>query len=696
MPVFESNASGNTQEAMGATAFLQHAGVLIIGFLAAVACLGLALEHPLAPALLMAALCLCMGWAAWRPWMMGGLLAAALPVASFAPSTGWWLVDEFDLLVLAVLAGSCLRFGAMAFATRGRLAERSASDAAEVPADRVWTWLLMALAISGLTSLWIGLRDAGASAQVLAVNWTAGDGWLRALHADYVSVFNPLRVSKSLCWALLLYPVLRRVPMQRQRDMAHFTITGMAGGLALVCVLVLWERGRYVGVFNFTDSYRTVASFWEMHVGGGAIDAYLAMTVPVAFWAVWLVPGGWRWWCAAVLAVLGTYAVLTTYSRGLYLAVAVALVVMAMAARRCRIQPAFGERRRRRALSLLAFALLLEALWVLGGHSFMSGRLAQSETDLVDRVAHWKGGLSLLRTPADWWLGLGAGRLPAHYSAHAPGGEFPGQAHWQRGEGGEAQVELGGPRTRQDMAYDFGLTQRVELSSKGHYRARIRYEADAPVVLLLSVCERHLLYDFRCQWKHLRPETAITDPTQWHDIPLSGQIFSEAGHAVALRDGMFALTVLTTGHAARVHAVELMDPQGAQVLKNTAFSAGLRYWFPAAQGNFKPWHMDSLYLEILIERGVIGWLVVGLLAAWAWHGVAQGLKDGDALALALAGSLSAMGVLGLVISITELPRIAFMLLLILLTTSHLRRIPQYSHSGINHRHGVRRYSRTDA
>jgi hypothetical protein len=37
-----------------------------------------------------------------------------------------------------------------------------------------------------------------------------------------------------------------------------------------------------------------------------------------------------------------------------------------------------------------------------------------------------------------------------------------------------------------------------------------------------------------------------------------------------------------------------------------------------------------------------------------------------------------MGVLGLVISVTELPRIAFMLLLILLTTSHFRRIPQYS------------------
>lgn len=661
-----------------------RSGALILGALAALACLGLAVQHPLAPGLLVGALCLCMGGAAWRPWTIGGLLAMLLPVASLAPSTGWWLIDEFDLLVLAVLAGASARSGFEAFS--GHAASSSSS---EPPVqDRVWAGLLIALGASALLSLFIGLQDAGVSARAVAAGWASGDGWLQALHADYPSAFNPLRVSKSLLWALLLYPVLRRVPVERQREMARFTLAGLLCGLAWVCVLVLWERGRYVGLLNFSDSYRTVANFWEMHVGGGAIDAYLAMAVPLAFWAVWLAPGGWRWACAAVLAVLGTYAVLTTYSRGLYLAVTVSLMVMAIVARRCQIQPASGERRRGWALRVLVFALLAEAVWVLGGHSFMTGRLAQSETDLVDRVAHWQSGLGLLRTPSDWVLGLGAGRLPAHYSTRVPDGEFPGQARWQRDAAGAGQVVLSGPPTRQEAAYDFGLTQRIPLAPQGHYRVRVRYETDAPVVLLLSVCERHLLYDFRCQWKHVRPEAAVTDAAQWHDIPLSGQVFSDASRAVSWRDGMFALTVLSTGHAARIHAVELLDPQGVQILKNTDFSAGLRHWFPAAQSSFKPWHMDNLYLEILIERGLLGWLVLGLLAAWAWRCVAQGLKAGDPLALALAGSLSAMGVLGLVISVTELPRIAFMLLLILLTTSHFRRIPQYSRYVTERQKGV--------
>lgn len=663
----------------------QRTGALILGTLAALASLGLAARHPLTPMLLAGALCLGMAWAAWRPWTIGGLLAALLPVASLAPLTGWWLIDEFDLLVLAVLAGLYLRFGTETLTRRGPPATPPSAAPQD---DRVWAWLLVALGASALLSLGTGLQDAGVDARAATMGWTTGDAWWQALHADYASALNPLRVSKSLLWALLLYPMLRRVPLARQRSMARFTLAGLACGLAWVCILVLWERWRYVGVLNFSDSYRTVASFWEMHVGGGAIDAYLAMTVPVAFWAVWLAPGGWRWSGAAVLAVLSTYAVLTTYSRGLYLAVTVSLIVMVVMARRCGIQPASGGHRRGWALRLLVFALLAEAVWVLGGHSFMSGRLSRSDTDLVDRVAHWQSGLGLLRTPADWVLGLGAGRLPAHYSAQVPDGEFPGQAGWSRDASGAGQVTLRGPLTRQDAAYDFGLTQRIELAPQGHYRARIRYDTDAPVVLLLSVCERHLLYDFRCQWKHVRPEAAVTDGAPWHDIPLSGQVFSNASRAMAWREGMFALTVLSTGQPARIHAVELIDPQGAQVLKNGDFSAGLSHWLPAAQSSFKPWHMDNLYLEVLIERGLSGWLVFGLLAVWAWRCVVQGLKAGDPLALALAGSLAAMGVLGLVISVTELPRIAFMLLLILLTTSHFQRIPQYSRSVTERQQGV--------
>lgn len=615
-----------------------------------------------------------MGWAAWRPWTIGAILMALLPVASWAPSTGWWLIDELDLLVLAVLAGAYARWG---FEACAKPLPPPVPSADETRDDRVWMWLLIALGVSSVWSLVTGLRDAGMGMSWMARAWRTDDLGLQALYADYASAFNPLRVSRSLLWALLVYPLMRRLHSPRQREMAGGTLAGLVCGLALVCALVLWERWRYVGLLNFSDSYRTVASFWEMHVGGGAIDAYLAMTVPIAFAAVWLVPGGWRWFCAAVLASTSTYAVLTTYSRGVYLAVGASLVWMAVVAWRYGIRPASGGRRRGWALGVLALVLVAESAWVLGGHSFMVGRVARAEDDMRNRVEHWRSGLALLKTPSQVWLGLGAGRLPAHYSANVAGGEFAGQVQWLRGEREAAHVELSGPRTRQDIAYDFALTQRVELMQGGNYRVRIRYETEAPTVLLLSVCERHLLYDFRCQWQHVRPQVPVSDPTQWHDIELPGKPFTSVGYAMALRDGMFAMTVLSQGRLARIHEVQLLDPRGRQVLENTGFSSGLAHWFPAAQGHFLPWHMDNLYLEILVERGVIGLMVLAALAIWAWRSLLQALKQGDPMALALTGSLAGMGVLGLVISVTELPRIAFMLLLVLLTTSQLRRVPRH-------------------
>ena len=36
------------------------------------------------------------------------MLPALLPVANFTPWTGWWLVDESDLLILAAMGGAYL------------------------------------------------------------------------------------------------------------------------------------------------------------------------------------------------------------------------------------------------------------------------------------------------------------------------------------------------------------------------------------------------------------------------------------------------------------------------------------------------------------------------------------------------------------------------------------------------------------
>ncbi|HET9977338.1 MAG TPA: hypothetical protein VFQ20_07890, partial [Burkholderiaceae bacterium] len=67
------------------------------------------MHHPIAPGAALAAVVawLLIGLRWPRAWLV--VVPAALPVASFAPWTGWVGVDEFDVLLLATLAAGYAR-----------------------------------------------------------------------------------------------------------------------------------------------------------------------------------------------------------------------------------------------------------------------------------------------------------------------------------------------------------------------------------------------------------------------------------------------------------------------------------------------------------------------------------------------------------------------------------------------------------
>ena len=79
---------------------------------------------------------------------------------------------------------------------------------------------------------------------------------------------------------------------------------------------------------------------------------------------------------------------------------------------------------------------------------------------------------------------------------------------------------------------------------------------------------------------------------------------------------MLAISVLDSGRSVDFYNVSLTADDGRELLTNGDFSSGMAHWFPAAQYYFLPWHIDNLYLEILIERGVTGALVFAVLILW--------------------------------------------------------------------------------
>ena len=273
--------------------------------------LALAAHHPLQPllAVVLSMAVALLSWRWWREWPL--LLPAALPLLGLAPWTGWISFEEMDILVLASAAGGYAGW---------------ATQSGSSPADRLPAWqrplrwsglakvLMLAYAIALAASTWRGVQDAG--------------GWVFGWYQGYHEPMNSLRLAKAFFEVLLLLPLWRAAcslqPPQRLRRNFGAAMTAV---LLLCALAALQERLAFTGLLNFSTDYRTTGPFWEMHVGGAALDGALALGFP--FVVAWLLHEARPAWFAALLGVmlLGAYAALTMFSRGVYLALPLGLVL---------------------------------------------------------------------------------------------------------------------------------------------------------------------------------------------------------------------------------------------------------------------------------------------------------------------------------------------------------------------------------
>ncbi len=659
----------------------------------------LAWHHPLwAPQLcLVFAIWLIVAFRAQGLWLF--VLPAAVPVLNFSPWTGWTIFEEFDLLVLGALAAG---FARLAWSFPGVVRPLPQMPmTTKLPIRRG----VVALALGGLCllGLWRGIADAG--------------GWSFAWFGDHSSATNSVRLVKSQIYALAFWPLLQH-ELRRATPLAITRLArGMQVGLTIVGLTVLWERTAYPGILEFSGPYRATALFWEMHVGGAAIDGYLALATPFAAWAVWSARTCRGWAVAAGLVLLTGHACLTTFSRGVYLAVAVPLLLLGggwwvrrfgfgtPASWRALAKAIFGGvvaaallsaaflhfryagvamaflglttlllvmRRRWPAIGwravagmVLSLALMTEAVVVIGGGSFMRTRIAATERDFGSRLAHWQSGLGLLHGATDWLIGVGAGRMPARYSREVPSAEFPGTHTVVETGPRQNVVRVAGPSSNEELSGLYALTQRVSLRPSAPYHLHAVARVDVITDVNVSVCERHLLYVRGCLASQLR---VLPGSGGWQtlDIDMDGPAL-ESGPWYAPRLGMFALSVASVGSASlELAELSLTSTDARELLSNRNFSRELAHWFPVAQSYFLPWHIDNLALELLIERGVLGLALFGVLVGCAIRragGVGHSqLHVASFIAASLVGAL----LVGSVSSLMDVPRVSFVLLLLIL------------------------------
>ncbi len=769
----------------------------------------LALRYPLAAAFVTvcagACCVVCYSWP--RLWLV--LLPGLLPIIGLAPWTGWVTFEEFDILVLAVAAGGYARLAWPGLGNDGRGLEPVRRQRAS---GLVWL-VLWLFAISTAAAMFRGFADAGGFKF----------GWFQGYHEP----MNSVRLAKSFFEALLLVPLWQVVHRQNpERAQALFSM-GLMLGLAAAALATAWERAAFTGLLNFSSDYRTTGLFWEMHVGGAALDGFLALAVPFAVRELLVARSPVRVGMATGVCALATYACLTTFSRGVYLAVPVGLLVFFVLTARnglprfvrdgwagadwpagvllvmffaasagwmfqtsgyrgmgallgvmllmlplagtlrsmspsqwivggacgmvfaliaagltwlapkgayigygllfaftatmmralyrraysvplagpltlagflatvagmvlvaghwgdsaalvpasavsagCLLltvvtgrltRPLWPDSTRWQAGTLGLMGLMLAMVGIFGGGAYMGDRFSTGGRDLDSRLAHWKLGMGMLQSPADWWLGKGLGRFPSNHFLVGDPTQHPGDYRLQQEQGNSYLMLTGGLHVL-GSGEMFRLTQRVSVpGSPVRVTAQVRTATNVGV--LFEVCEKHLLYNGNC----LTGEVAVKAAAgKWQpvNLELKGGVTRGAWYAPALL--VFNVALESQGAKLDLDDLTLSGPDGRNLLTNGDFSHETARWFFTSDKFHMPWHMKNMFLHVLFEQGMVGLTLWTLLLGGALLRLTTGKAKAHPFAPAIAASLIGFAVVGMFDSLIDVPRVAMLFYLLLL------------------------------
>lgn len=615
-----------------------HPGPLAIGMAAtALIFLGWQLANfPLAPISLGLVIAVAAVAVWYRPHWIFFIVPATLPVFDLAPWSGRFFLDEFDMLLLALIPLAYLR-------TSRRRFRR----------DMPLNLALGLLLVSFVTSTAIGI------------------GWPRWPDANafnnYYSPYNALRITRGFLWALLLIVLAGRLYRDGEggREAVRLSFAwGMTIGLALTVAVVLWERVTFSSLFNFDTAYRATGPFSAIHNGGAYIECFLAAAVP--FLVVLLLTQRNMLFRVMGIALLvsTTYALMVTYSRNGYSAYLAALGVVfifALFARELRWQ--------RFVLPVALGVLVLGAALPIFIGGFAQERMALIGRDLDIRKAHWLDSLTMRDDGVGTDLfGMGVGRFPetAFWNSQ---GQSRHASYRLEEEGGNVFLRL----TPGESLY---MEQFIPMEAQTAYVLRLDLRANTGSTSLnITICQKWMLASNECIGETFKVGDEVNTWLHHEGVINSGIVGGGSWYApvpvkLSLHNGNANATV-------DVDNLSLEPVSGENILKNGDFAKQLDHWFFSTDNHLQ-WHAKNLPVGVFFDQGLLG------LAAWSiFLGLAlirlyRDARRGDLQAAAIAGSIAGILVVGLFDTVIDTPR--FLLLLILLAGIGALKSPRRSAS----------------
>ncbi len=562
-------------------------------------------------------------------WLV--VLPALLPIMDFAPWTGRFFFDEFDLLILTTLAFYCW----------------------QKPNWRVRSLLsIPTILLLFIFSVLYGLSLFKGLLPFQAIDANA--------FTSYYSKYNSLRVGKGVLWALLLLPLLQqsvRVYRRAPIYLGYGVVIGLAGVIAVSC----WERLLFPGLFNFSNDYRIIALFSTMHTGGGHIDAYLAMTLP--FIAMLFLYSSRPWLTGLLgigLFVTGLYVLLVTFSRGPYFAAAIGFVVLVIGLLWCFKGNLATKWYKLLLLPLLLAIVPLVAMPVFEG-TFIQDRFNMVHRDIDIRMAHWREAIAMMDDDVPTHLlGMGIGSYPRTYLWRNTENVVPAMYRLDN--------ENGNPYLKLSSGDSLYLGQFIDITPHKQYRLSVNLRStNDTVTLTIPICEKSLLYSFRCNWGTV---TEKSPAGQWRHVERlinSEEVGEPLGQTVGDLSKRPVQLSLYNGSAKTiidVDNVNLIDETGKNLIANGDFTRGLDFWFFSTD-NHLPWHIKNLPVHVLFDQGWLGIIAFFLLFSNAIYNCCRQLSRQNAFAAILLSSFSGFMVVGFVDSPFDAPRLTLLFFLLL-------------------------------
>ena len=561
-------------------------------------------------------------------WLI--LLPALLPVLDFAPWTGRFFFTEYDYLI--ILTVSVLLW-------KGRYKN---------PLPYYTISALLSLSLFSLFYL---------------ISFVKGLFPLPTLDnnafTSYYSNYNSLRISNGFAWALLLTPFIAYSKFQTINIKKYFSY-GFITALTLVSFYSIYERFLFSGLFNYTSDYRITAMFSSMHTGGGHIDIFLTMTMP--FIAILFIEKENKFKnivFGSIVFSASIYTLLVTFSRGPYIAFAIEFFTLS--AFILYVTTAY-KRTTFNSVLVIFLAILLAisiALPILQS-SYIQSRFKKVNDDFEIRYHHWKDAIQMMDSGFSTFLfGMGLGTYPKTYFWHNSENTLPATYSLIDNKN-HTYLRLGSG----DSLY---VEQIVNVNPEENYLLSLNVRSDSATAgITVPICEKALLYSFRCKWQTFK----INSPGKWTHIEKLinmqsvGSNMGKIAGKLSRRPIKLSLYNGISSTLIDIKDVHLIDPNGNEVIKNGNFSNGLDHWFFSTD-NHLPWHTKNIFVAVFFDQGILGLMAFIALLFNAFYNQFKLLAIRDNYSAILITSLIGFIIVGVVSSPFDAPNLTLLFFIIL-------------------------------